>query len=377
MVKPDIAAAGSNAGRLNEAELADERLAFLRCASWFPELAERLEADGDALYQDFREAARDTGAEPMDYLKYRFYEKSPAERDAFVTRAQYEGYCASFNRPFGELLLGDRSTFSAAFEPWLGRRVVTLGVGQRSAFDSLLDECGTLLLKPREGGYGSGMRLVQADEDRDAVWRAGLEDRCVAEELIRQDDAMAVFHPESVNTLRMMVARRPSGRPVLYGAVLRCGCGGAFTDNDWGVFAGVDVATGRVGTVARDHFNREFPVHPDTGVAFVGAQVPAWRQLKKRALQAAAVLDGLRLANWDWAFSATAGWCLVEGNVNGGFGPVQEVWQRGLRDELEGALFGRGQGAHEGLAHLHAVEGRSHDKDDAAGSFGGGAPCPA
>ncbi len=330
----------SVAQRLSDEEAADLRLAFMRCAQWFPDLAGRIEAGAlDDLWQDFAATRGPARVEPMDYLKYRFYEQDAAARSSYVTRAEYAALCRACNDADSMALLRDRGAFAQRFASLLGRRTLAPNPDNRDDLEQLLEQCSRVVVKPRRGGYGSGMAVVDVARcDRDAL-RAQLQTgEYLVEEYIFQDSALRSLHPASVNTVRTVLAVSADGAVRMVAAILRCGRGDAMNDNDWGLMAAVDVDTGIVNRPATTHFHEVFPAHPDTGVAFEGFRVPRWEELRRAARAAMRLFPGIRLVNWDWALTDDGRWIVVEGNPDGGFGPAQETLGKGLKREIEEAV---------------------------------------
>lgn len=81
----------------------------------------------------------------------------------------------------------------------------------------------------------------------------------MAEELVVQHPAMAELYPTSVNTVRILT---------IYGkivdATLRMGNGGSFLDNasSGGIFAPVDIETGRITAEGIDYLGKANLKHP-------------------------------------------------------------------------------------------------------------------
>lgn len=312
--------------------------AFVEARGTFPALRRELAPWTDEdLYADFLRSAKATFAEPMDYLKYRFFSKSPDEQALYVTRRQYELLCDRLNARFDAAELTDKARFFRSYGRFAARRAVDPAVDGRAAFDEFCSTQREVVLKPRAGGYGRGIRLAATD-DPDALWEACCADGCLAEELIVQHEALRALHPASVNCARVATAVSSCGEVRVLGVVLRVGRAGSLTDSGSGIFAPVDVSSGVAAGAAVDHFCGTYPEHPDTGLRFEGFQLPCWDELVARAEEAALCMPSLRLANWDWACDARKGWVLVEGNLGGGFGPCQEALGRGLAVELEAAL---------------------------------------
>lgn len=88
-----------------------------------------------------------------------------------------------------------------------------------------------------------------------------------------QHDEINKLYPCAVNTLRVF-----SYHGYIIGAVLRVGRGGMNIDNasSGGLFAEVDIDNGIIRHNAVNYQNKEYVVHPDTQVQFLGFQIPMW-----------------------------------------------------------------------------------------------------
>ena len=182
--------------------------------------------------------------------------------------------------------------------------------------------------------------MVEAS-DREALWECATMRPYMLEERIQQHRLMAGLYPRAVNTVRVLTVIDGSGSARIVAAALRCGRGDMVTDSGGGLFAPVDLASGRVTGNAFSHMRERFKVHPDTSVRFEGFELPDAEALWERVRQAALVQPGLVLANWDWACREDGAWILIEGNVDGGIGACQEALGRGLASELREALGSR------------------------------------
>lgn len=123
------------------------------------------------------------------------------------------------------------------------------------------------------------------------------------EEYVQQHDMLAALHPNSLNTLRLVLLKSESRVEVLT-AILRLGRSGSPVDNisQGGLLAEIDIETGfttclRTGADVPEYLER----HPDTGAEVVGIEIPHWAQaveLSKATLEA---VPGLRYAGIDIA----------------------------------------------------------------------------
>lgn len=307
---------------------------FRKCAVRFTDFQKELSCERwEKLYADYQTARKTCMAEPMDYLKYHFYEIPKPEWENYVTRREYEMLCSQCNDPAEEALMMDKARFSEIFRAYLGRTVIVAESKYFPEFEALCRREGEVFLKPRVGGYGKGISR-QATGDKRKLWEKACKNHALIEECIRQAEPMSRIYPGSVNTVRAVTVRKSDGTVEILAAAFRCGRYGEIKDNGNGIFAAIDVENGRICGMGTTHFGGCFYCHPDTGTTLYRREMPHWNEFCDTLKKIANVRPGLVLMNWDLALREDGKWILIEGNVGGGFGLCQEALGRGLRKKL-------------------------------------------
>lgn len=276
-----------------------------------------------------------------EYLFYHFESLSPALRRTYLTDAVRNRLCRRINNGKAQRLVCDKYACYAYFADLYGRKALRLGGPQGASqqqFAQFALAAGQVVIKPLCQCAGRGVELLDARPE--AEWNS-LYRKLVAEggdyiveQRIEQDPGMAAFHPQSVNTVRMNTILR-RGQFALPNCFVRTGCGSNFVDNgaQGGLFASIDPATGLIFTPAANEHAQFVEVHPDTGVAFRGRQIPRWDEAVALAETAARRIPKLVYVGWDLALTPK-GWVVVEAN-KGEFLAQQITQGRGLRPEFE------------------------------------------
>lgn len=303
----------------------------------FPSLAETPESDLSSMFVAFEECERENDSELMDFFKYRFWEKTPAERAEYLTRRQYAHIAGLVNDRTLAAQLDDKARFYEWFKPYLGRDYVIAREGEHAHFLEMCAAGQRLVVKPRRSGYGRGIEIRDTNTPRQ-LWRECTEGKAIVEGLIVQHPDLARLYPKSVNSARVATAIGRSGEVRVVSAALRCGRGGSITDSGDPFIAGIDLATGAVVTDGISHYLDRAETHPDSGTRFRDVTVPNWDGLLEQVRKVATENPNLRLMNWDWACREDGTWCLVEGNFFGGIGPCQEAFGTGLARKVCEAL---------------------------------------
>ena len=158
----------------------------------------------------------------------------------------------------------------------------------------------------------------------------------VLEELISQCEEMGMYHPSSVNTIRINVFNSLSdsrGHVDLKFPCFRIGRHNAVVDNagSGGIIVALDISTGRMISAA-DEDGFFFQEHPDTHIPF-NVAIPCWDDLLLSARNVSRAIPELKVAGLDFALDKERGWSLVEINVE----PImlyQIATQKGIRSYM-------------------------------------------
>ena len=156
----------------------------------------------------------------------------------------------------------------------------------------------------------------------------------VVEEKIQQGEEMSLLHPQSINSVRV-ATMRVNGCVHILAATLRIGCGNAVTDNagTGGIYASINIETGKLDTTALNYIGESYDYHPDTNVKIMGFQIPYWKDALNLIDRISASVSGATLVAWDIAYS-DKGWILVEANDNGAWIILQSNRKIGLKPLL-------------------------------------------
>lgn len=296
------------------------------------------------LLADIIECAKKYRFSYDEYFRFRLQHKSDFERYAFVSDIDIISYVDRLNKPKNHHLFADKTMTARTFAKFFQREYCECeSVADVESLTRFLVKHKKVIVKPISSCSGSGIKLIEVADEHLAshVARELVESYCaskysgaIVEELIDQDERMAILHPKSVNTVRITTIRLDD-RTVVFHPNLRIGRGDSVVDNAGagGILAPVDPKTGRV-IVAGDKKGNYYKAHPDTGVQLEGFEIPRWQDAVETVCKLAQVVPSNRCTGWDLALSKT-GWVLVEANARGQWGG-QFVLQQGFRDEIEG-----------------------------------------
>ncbi len=219
-------------------------------------------------------------------------------------------------------------------------------------FEAFCQRHPTFVVKPVGLGLSLGVRKVEVGdtdphtlfdqlfieiETENGHWNSGTEKGVLVEELIEQGEEMAMLHPASVNSVRMLTINLGDGDIRLWYPYVRIGVGGHFISSaaTGSIVAGINAGTGVVYSTGFDKLGRITDVHPDTHFTIKGIKIPRWGQLCQKAIEMSKRLPTLRYIGWDFVYDKDEEWIVMEGNENSGISSSQLIHHRGMREEFE------------------------------------------
>lgn len=278
------------------------------------------------------------GFMPDEYMCFGLNEAPTAVRRSFASDRDRWIMVYSINDIIEIERFFDKWKTFVTYGDFYGRSAVH--ISKKSDYDAYEKFIGThesFVFKNARLSKGDSVRLVRRDEIGDLrlfFEEALVQGESILEERIIQSADMAALNPTSVNTVRVITFATSDG-VVVTDCFLKVGRGGSFVDNGGagGLLIGIDLETGLLSTDGRDEFANSYANHPDTGICFIGTQLPEWNDLINRAKLLSAQEEAIRYIGWDFAHTE-AGWVVVEGNASGQLIGPQIVTQGGSRNRI-------------------------------------------
>ena len=276
-----------------------------------------------------------------EYMIFAFYNLPVEEQKKFLTDVEATLLMRPYNAE-SEPYLKDKAQFMELFSEFINREWLYLPNSNVDEFMAFLRKHGSIALKPALSSWGIGFRKLSIDEvdDPEALFNELSEKLYIAEEFLQSDPELAKYHPESLNTLRVITFGL-GDRFEVFGAGLRVGNNGLHVDNahGGGIFCEVDTKTGKIITDGLDECGNYYKVHPMTGVEFKGQQIPYWDDIIALCRKAAKTLPCLHVVGWDVAVLPGGKLELIEGNHNPGMNIVQAPAKHGVKEKFASLLL--------------------------------------
>ncbi len=257
------------------------------------------------------------GAGYYDYVMYGFYDMNGRQRDTYLTRVRNKKVQELMNPLTSCDEFDDKLLFNELFAPYLHRKVLNGATATVDELAAFLEGQEAIFAKINHGDCGRGVeKLYVKDFDSPSAMLDYLHEHqlVVLEHVLPQHPDMARLHPSSVNTMRI-VTDNVNGQVYVAYIIVKMGRGGGVCDNSGqgGILCRVDTATGKICSPATDDYFNVYDEHPDTGVHFVGYQLPMVDEAIALAKQAAQVIPKVGHVGWDMAITPD-GPAIIEGN---------------------------------------------------------------
>lgn len=156
----------------------------------------------------------------------------------------------------------------------------------------------------------------------------------LVQKILRQHEKMSLMGAASVNTCRIVTVH-DGIKPKVFSAGLRCGTsqsGDVDNSAKGGIIVGIDEGgTLREFGYQKPSYGGLHKTHPDTGVNFLGFEIPFYEEAVDLALRAHSLLEDCPAIGWDVAITPN-GPVLIEGNDNYEI-TLPQICNGGLREE--------------------------------------------
>lgn len=302
-------------------------------------LQKRLDIDYEMLKEDMLFWHFAYGFTFNEYACYQFIDKSIEERKTFLSDRDITCLCYEVNDLRKMDILNDKAEAYKHFSKYYRREAIS--ISKESDLDVFLEFIGKhkkFAKKLTNEACGRSVELIDlTNKDcspHELFYRLIEAGKTILEELVIQSELFSAFNPSSVNTLRCITFNTKNGikTPFFF---MKTGRLGSFVDNGGagGVFVAVDGRTGVLST-GTDEYGNRYSAHPDTGISFIGVQLPDWDEAVDMCIEMSSKLPEVRIIGWDLAHTEN-GWITIEGNSMTEIIGPQSTWLKGTRQEVQ------------------------------------------
>ena len=277
----------------------------------------------------------------LEYFQFGFYSKTESEKKEWAgTGTMYE-FQKTANPLKERVILDDKRLFYSNYKEFFKHHLYTLE--ELEADNNLLEQIyasnNKIVLKEASGKAGAGVKVVQTKDlnSREVISFMKEHRFGILETYIIQHPAIQELSPSAVNTIRIFTQIKKDGTYEILGCRMRISVDSPVDNMAAGNLAApVDENTGIISgpAVYSDITKKPESVHPITGVAIVGFQIPFWKEILEMTKKASLKHPQNRSIGWDIVVTED-GPGFIEGNHDW----CKLVWQlpvnKGLKHRLD------------------------------------------
>lgn len=257
------------------------------------------------------------GAGYHDYKIFGFYQMKAKNRKTYVTRVRNKKIIMALNDQNYSDIIDKKQMFDKRFHDYLGREVLDMEETSLEQFEKFMKKNDTIFAKPCDQDSGRGIEKLNKNdfssisEMYDYLKNKNLR---MVEEVIIQHPDMNKLYPKAINCMRV-VTMVIDGNPEIVYAVQKSGSRGQVLDNMGfeGICAPIDLETGKLRGLGHSEDGQIFEKHPDTGIPFIGFQIPYFKEAMELVKKASLEVPEIRYIGWD-VYIGPDGPGLIEGN---------------------------------------------------------------
>ena len=264
--------------------------------------------------------------------QYEYWKLNEHERSEYVSRMQMIAFYRIVLPSSIKNIFWQKKLFLETFSDYIHRKWIDVNKCKFEDYQRFVStrDC---IVKLGEGCCGVGVyRITSKDiQTQTFVYFEELKRKgALIEECVEGCYELQVFHPKSLNTLRVVTVLHNGVHEILH-SFFRVGVGDSVIDNAHagGLFVQIDIESGRLVTDGISVDGAKLSRHPDSQIEFKGTIIPKWELIKKTVLDAANSLPGLFICGWDVAVTKDGVIEIIEGNHGPDFDVMQSPLKRG------------------------------------------------
>lgn len=288
-------------------------------------------------FEDYKLALEKHWVSYTEYTKqYEFYKKTEEERDEYISRLKMASFYWSYSSAAAKSVnRKGKQGFLTKFYKNVHRKWLYVPEASFEEFEQMVSNYDCIA-KPYDGKLGNGIFKIYKDEHKNTrqLFDACVKDKILVEECIEECEELKAFHPQSLNTLRVVTISNKE-KATVFSGVFRTGVGDSVVDNTHkgGVSVQIDVKTGVVETDGANTRGERFVCHPDSGIAFKGFRIPQWDNIINTCCEAAKIY-GNPITGWDVVVNRQGEVEFVEANCGPDMDMMQTRYNAGAKKRI-------------------------------------------
>lgn len=202
----------------------------------------------------------------------------------------------------------------------------------RTSFLNQIDEGLSFVIKPIQGGMGEGLYFIKSENGQLRINGKSTNLKEIEDLLnmleyhgcypfVKQHPTLSEIYDQTTNTLRVTSYITNSGKPKIFGAILRAGTKDSipvdnFSQGGLSLFIDQDEGV-TISAFTRGRRGEKIMVecHPDSNKKLVGIVIPFWQEIKSSIIEFHNQFPSFDLVGWD-VIPGEDKFYIIEGNHN-------------------------------------------------------------
>jgi len=276
------------------------------------------------------------GAGYTDYFLFYFENLNHSQRKTYITRTINNSYIKTMNNSSFYDTFWDKGKFNNHFKDFINRDFLIIKEGNEKEFKKFIKKNPVFMAKRVKATGGIGVDKIEVNKKTNSneLFKDLInKDQTLLEEYVLQHAKMNELSEASVNTLRIVTARKNNKTTVLL-RVIRIGNGIEAVDNFHK--GGMFTVFNDQGIITKPAVDREgivYNQHPVTKTKFIGFEIPFYIETIEMCEKASEIIPEVGLVGWDIAITPD-GPVMIEGNELPGYDLYQSKVH--LDDKMHG-----------------------------------------
>jgi hypothetical protein len=292
-------------------------------------------------WDDYKQALKKHWVSYSEYAnQYEFYKKTEEERDEYVSRLRMAYFYWRYAPGTAKAVFRNKTRFFGTFKKYIHRKWLYAPEASYEDFKQLvsLTDC---IVKPCDGKLGNGIFKTYKDADHKddrSLYDSCVKNRMLVEQCIESCNELKAFHPQSLNTIRVVTISNKK-KACVFSGVFRTGVGDSVVDNSHkgGVSAQINVKDGTIETDGANTNGDRFISHPDSGITFKGFKIPNWDAIVDTCCEAAKLTEN-PITGWDVVLNSNREVEFVEANYGPDMDMMQTRYKKGAKKKIYGLI---------------------------------------
>lgn len=268
--------------------------------------------------------------------QYEFYNKTEEEREEYISRLKMAYFYWKYTPGVAKSVFRNKTKFLNAYSKYIHRKWIYAPNSSFEEFESLVKNYDCIV-KPCDGKLGQGVFKIYKNSNHDGdkkLFDTCVRNRALVEQCINSCDELKAFHPQSLNTIRVVTIANKD-KACVFSGVFRTGIGESVVDNSHkgGISVQINVENGVVETDGANTNGERFISHPDSGITFKGFKIPKWDSIVATCCEAAKLTSN-PITGWDVVLNSSGEVEFVEANYGPDMDMMQTRYKAGAKKKI-------------------------------------------